>query len=260
MSPYVNEVTELPRDPLGGASGEKRRFRVDFIGKTNNQLFPYTVANEVVAMHIGVALGLNVPTVLTHRFGNEDCVLVQLVDRDPSMQQEPPATAAALEKYVVENPREVHGAIVFDLFLANNDRAFGPIRRNLLLDRSGRLLLYDNGNCCFYRNRPHAGVAAGTARLDAVEADLNALFDMDQKGNHYFEFLTDWGMVREWCDRICALPEFLIENAVARIPVNSVNKKEQNRLSTFLQMRREYLYEHIARNRHRFPKLPETGG
>ena len=66
MNPYITELSEQPTDPLGGASGEKRPFRVEFIGKTGNADFPDTVANEVVASHLGIALGLNLPTVLTH--------------------------------------------------------------------------------------------------------------------------------------------------------------------------------------------------
>lgn len=161
---FINEVTESPRDPIGGASGDKREFTVRFLGKTNNKDYPFTVANEVVASHIGRALGLNVPTVLTHTIAGQDCALIQLVGRDPQMQQPPRETALALQKYVQTHADEVHGAIVFDLYLANNDRAFGPERRNLLLDADGELLLYDNGNCCFYRNRPQTKIKAGISR------------------------------------------------------------------------------------------------
>jgi hypothetical protein len=254
---YVTEITELPGDPIGGASGEKRRFHAEFLGKTNNQEFPFTVANEVVAASIGMALGLNVPTVLTHRVGGEDCVLVQVVGRDPRMQQPPPATAKALQEYVEAHQFEVHGAIVFDLYMANNDRAFGPLRRNLMLDGSGRLLLYDNGNACFYRHRPAESIVAGIPRLDAVEADLRAMFDMDAKGNHYREFLTDWGLVREWCERIGKLPEFLIEAAVDRIPSTAAQDVERQRLVEFLINRRGRLYDQIKGCVESFPGLSQ---
>ena len=118
----------------------------------------------------------------------------------------------------VDDPDEVHAAIVFDLFVANNDRAFGPERRNLLLDSGGRLMLYDQGNACFYRPRPSAGILAGISRLDAVEADLDAMFDMAHKGNRYWEFLTDWSLVRDWCSRIEQLPDFLIKSIVDNVP------------------------------------------
>jgi hypothetical protein len=259
MSQHIVEITEMPRDPLGGASGEKRKFHVEFLGKLDNDEFPYTVANEVVAEPIGMALGLNVPTVLTHRIGNVNCALIQMRDKDPRMQHEPPATAAALAEYVRSHPEEIHGAIVFDLFMANNDRAFAPVRRNLFLDTEGRLVLYDNGNCCFYRNRTKASIVAGISRLNAVEADLTALFDMDHKANHYRESLTDWSLVQEWCHRIQQLPDFLLKSAVHRIPSGCVNQTERDRLLEFLLKRREYLYDQIVQNRDKFVGLPATG-
>lgn len=165
-------------------------------------------------------MGLNVPTCLAHTLQNKTYVLIQRVNRDPRMQEPPPVTSRALADYVGDHPDEVHGAIVFDLFIANNDRAFGPQRRNLLIDDDGRLLLYDQGNACFYRPRPSVAIVAGVDRLMSVEQDLSALFDMDHKGNYYRELLQDWGLVEKWCERIRILPAFAIESAVARVPRN----------------------------------------
>ncbi len=262
MNPFITELIEQPGDPLGGASGEKRRFRVEFIGKTGNADFPYTVANEVVSSHLGIALGLNLPTVLTHTIDGVTIALIQKVGSGPPMQQPPPATSRALAEYVSAHPEEVHGAILFDLFVANNDRAFGPERRNLMLDSNGKLLLYDQGNACFYRQRPAAGIVAGVPRLDAVEAELPKLFDMDHKRNEYRQFLTDWSLVDEWCQRIAGLPDFLIESVVNRVPieVNRPSEYERQRLCEFLIKRKAYLREHILRWRTYFPGLPAKTG
>lgn len=261
MSEYIHEIKELPRDPIGGASGEKRHFTVQYLGKLDNPEFPFTVANEVVAAQIGIVLGLNLPTVITHTTAGETLALIQMIDRDPVMQASPPATSQKLRDYVADHPDEIHGAIVFDLFVANNDRAFGPERRNLAIDAHGRLQLYDHGNACFYRHRPTAGVTAGSARLDAVERDLTKLFDMDHKGNHYWEFLTAWDLVRKWCDRIRLLPEFMLEAAVDRIPValSHPDESERRRLADFLLARRSYLFEHIEKWKSHFRGLPDRG-
>lgn len=174
----------------------------------------------------------------------------------------PPATSQRLKGWVESHPREVHGAIVLDLFLANNDRAFGPERRNLFLDPQDRLVLYDNSNGCFYRNRPHAEITAGISRLDAVERDLDAMFDMAHKNNTYFQYLNDWAWFDHWFDRLRQLPEFVFENAVARIPrhLPRPTDQERDRLLRFLIARRRYLADHVnARRRTRFPGLPERG-
>lgn len=258
----IREIKEQPSDPIGGASGEKTYYDVRFLGKRNAPGFPYTVANEIVATQIGLALGLNLPTVIAHTVAGTPVALIQWLDRDPAMQAPPPATAQALEHYVDGHADEVHGAIVFDLFVANNDRAFGPLRRNLLLDDDGRLLLYDHGNACFYRPRPAARIEAGVPRLDAIEQDMGALFDMDKKGNHYREFLTDWSLVEMWCERIRALPEFLIKGAVDRIPSEMAppDPSERDRLTEFLLTRRGYLVEHIRQSQEYFPGLSKRDG
>ena len=257
MSEYIEEIRELPSDPLGGASGEKLFFDVRFLGKANNPDFPFTVANEIVATEIGRALGLNLPVVITHFSEETTLALVQMTTRDPAIQAGPPATALVLEEYVDKHPREVHGAIIFDLFVANNDRAFGPERRNLALDEDGRLQLYDQGNACFYRPRPSADIEAGIPRLDAVEKDLTAMFDMAHKGNQYFDLLVDWKLVEEWSDRLKALPEFLIEAAVGRISagLERPSRLERERLTDFLVGRRGRLFDDIVKWKHCFPGL-----
>lgn len=258
---YIEEIREQPGDPLGGASGNKRRFNVQFIAKANNPEFPFTVANEVVATQIGLALGLNLPAVLNYRIGDENLVFVQMIDRDPTMTKGPPAPAKTLGAYINEHPQEVHGAIIYDLYVANNDRAFGPERRNLLLDGERRLLLYDQGNACYYRNRPHASITAGSARLNAIEANMSAMFDMAHKENHYFEFLTDWRLVEFWCERVRQLPDFLIEGIVDRLPrhLERPADDERDRLKKFLIARKERLMDDIIKWQALFRGMPERG-
>lgn len=258
MRPPVTEMTELPDDPLGGASGKKRHFLAEHLGKANEPDFPFTVANEIVASFIGATLGLHVPPVFPYGRGDGTLVLVQMSDRDARMQQGPPATAQAISDYVAAHPEEVHGAVIFDLFLANNDRAFGPVRRNLLLDDRGRLLLYDHGNACFYRRRRDAGIEPGTPRLTAVASDLRALGDMDHKGNVYRQLVTRWDLVERWCRRVEQLPDYVIEAAVGRIPddLGRPTPEERAALRVFLLERRTRLLGQIAANPALFSGLP----
>jgi hypothetical protein len=258
VRPPIRELTELPGDPLGGSSGRKRPFVAEHIGKANEQDYPFTVANELVAGFIGATLGLRVPPAFPFGRGDETLVLVQLVDRDPIMQQGPPATDKAIRDYVSSHDFEVHGAVLFDLYVANNDRAFGPERRNLLLDDRGDLVLYDQGNACFYRNRPRARIEAGIPRLLAVTAGLHALSDMDHKGNVYRQLLTRWDYVDEWCRRIGQLPDYVIDAAINRIPndLSRPDLSERAALREFLLTRRHHLLSQIESARDMFPNLP----
>lgn len=255
MASYVTEVKERPGDPLGGASGEKFYFNVEFLGKRNNPDFPYQIANEVVASQIGIALGLEIPSFFTHRHADETVFLTQMRERHP-------VTTRELQDFAESHTDEVHGAIVFDLFVANNDRAFGPERRNLFLDARRRLVLYDHGNACFYRPRPKAGIQAGVRRLEAVTKNLAAIFDMDHRENYYRQLLTDWPLVEKWCERVKAVPEFQIVAAVARIPseLERPNEAERAKLEEFLLARRLDLFDQILKHRSCFSGLPKRKG
>jgi hypothetical protein len=261
MSSFVNEIVEQPSDPLGGASGQKRLFNVQFLAKENNPDFPFTVANEVIAAQLGICLGLSVPSVLSYRIAQMPLVFIQMIERDAEAVKEPPASSSLLHQHVQQHPDEVHAAIVFDLFIANNDRAFGPMRRNLALDYRKRLFLYDHGNSCFYRNRPQANIVAGVARLNAVASDLRALFDMRHKQNHYWEFLTDWKLVEKHCERIRQLPDFIIQSAIDRVPdyLEHPSAAERLSLAEFLNARKNYLLDHIAQQVELFSGLPKRG-
>ncbi len=69
-------IQELPPDPLGGASGDKRKFKLEFIGKAPNENFPYTVANEVVSSYLGSVLGFNIPVVIPHTIAGDQLALI----------------------------------------------------------------------------------------------------------------------------------------------------------------------------------------
>ncbi len=246
-----------PEAPLGGASGQKRLFRALHLGKGNEPDFPFTVANEIVASFIGATLGLRVPAVFPYGRGDDTLVLVQMSDRDERIQQGPPATSRALREYVERNPEEVHGAVIFDLYVANNDRAFGPERRNLLLDDRGRLVLYDHGNACYYRRRAQAGIEPGIPRLKAVAKDLRELFDMDHKNNVYREVVSRWDLVELWCRRVAQLPDYVINAAIDRIPedLDRPTPEEREVLRAFLLQRRRRLLKQIVARAAMFPNL-----
>ena len=190
-------IDELPADELDGASGAKRKFKFEFIGKAANSRFPFTVANEVVSNFIAMVLGFEAPPVLPVVLADEPLAMVLWFKHAASRQEGPPITSSEMQQLVLANIEQVHGAIMLDLLLANTDWAFGPQRRNVAFSDSGKIVLYDFGNALFYRNRAHVGIEAGIPRLDAVEADLCSMFDKSQEkpGDYYFQLLTDWSMV-----------------------------------------------------------------
>lgn len=255
-------LQELPTDVIGGKSGDKRTFRVEFIGKAPNEQFPYTVANEVVSAFLAGVLGFNVPFVMPYLVDGDQIALVLWMSPAAREQQGPPVTSKDLRAFVEEHEEEIHGAIVLDLFLANTDRGFSP-RRNIAVDEtSNRLLLFDFGNALFYRNRERLGIAAGVPRLRAVEQDLRVMFDkVTPAEDRYFRFLSKWDLVEKWCDRIRQVPRFVLENAVKRIPptICPPSEIERQELMDFLHRRPTYLLDQMCRNPDLFPGLPARG-
>ncbi|MDR3620948.1 MAG: hypothetical protein P4L85_16470 [Paludisphaera borealis] len=259
-------IQEIPSDVVGGASGTKRIFRVEFIGKAPNERFPYTIANEVVAGYLGSVLGFQVPIVIPYLIDQDPLALILWMSPAAREQDGPPLTSRELHEFLEadEHRDEIHGAIVLDLFVANTDRSFGPERRNLAVDeKTRRLILFDFGNALFYRNREHLQIEAGVTRLEAVEADLGNMFDKAEKDprNYYFQLLESWELVEKWCQRIRELPDFILENAVNRIPpdIEPPTPEERRMLVEFLKKRRGYLLEHIESRRDLFPSLPPRG-
>jgi hypothetical protein len=259
-------IQELPSDNLGGASGEKRKFRLEFIGKAPTERFPYTVANEVVSNYVGTVMGFQIPAVIPHRIDGDALALILWMSPAARQQDGPPLTSKALGEYLAseEHRDEIHGAIILDLFLANTDRSFGPERRNIAVDETtGRLILFDFGNALFYRHREHKGIQAGMERLRAVAQDMRNLFDKQEHNpqNYYFQLLSDWNLVEKWCERIRQLPDFILENAVRRIPaeIEPPTAEERQNLVEFLKGRRGYLLEHIRACLDLFPGLSAGG-
>lgn len=256
---YIEEIIEAPTDELiaaPGGSGAIRFFSVKFGAKRDASKYPYTVANEVVAAFIGRTLGLRLPTTFIHRTAlGEEHVLIQ-------WHKFVPRSSLDVAEFIRDQKHTVTGAIVFDLFVANNDRSFGPERRNIEFDDRGMLLI-DQGNACFYRHRntrKGEKIVAGIPRLDAVEKDLSAMNDLAEFKNQYFNLLDDWGLVEHWCDRLASLPAFVFENAVGQIPeaASHPTKLERERLVEFLVARPRYLIDHINQCRPAmFPNLPE---
>ncbi len=251
------ELIEAPSDELGGKSGPKAIFTARFIGKWDEPQRPYTVANETIAAAIGTALGLPIAPGITDEIGGKPYFLSQELHKPGDKQVGPEGGAPAVEKLLSNNQLLVHGAIIFDLYIANNDRGFLPDRRNIAVDADGRLFLYDHGNCCFYRNRDSEGIVAGVSRLEAVEASLDAMFDMGSKPNMYWELLTDIKMADFWLNRLEMIPDFMLDAFVSMIPsaVDPPNEHERKALAEFLKKRRHYLREHILADKKHFPML-----
>lgn len=248
----IDHIIELPEDPLGGAVGAKL-FRVLFAGKTSNDRFPYVVFNEKVAGEIGRMLGLHCPEVLIEPFDNRQYFFSHWQETTQQGTILPGGSSKQLAEFFEKNQDYIHGMIIFDLYVGNNDRRRG----NVLLRSDDRLALIDQGNALLYYNRKSKAVPHGIERLTRLKKDLKIMFD---KPHHYLKALTDMNMVLSWIEKIKQIPEYFIVSMIGNLPeIEDIDKDTRERTIEFLLERREYLLDHIINNKGLFPNLKEEG-
>jgi len=248
----IDRIIELPEDPLGGTAGAKL-FQVAFAGKTSSEKFPYIVFNEKVAGEIGRMLGLYCPEVLIEPFTDRLYFFSRWQETTRQGTILPPGSASEIAAFFRKNPEYVHGMIIFDLYVGNNDRR----RDNIVLRNDGKLALIDQGNALLYYRSSNSGALAGLERLEGLESDLRTMFD---KPHQFLKALTDIAHVEFWMERIRQIPDFFIESLIQNLPeMEYIDTEMKERTTAFLLDRRSYLMDHIIKHRDLFPNFKEEG-
>ncbi len=241
---------ELPSDELGGASGASY-FYVLTIGKRDTTEYPYAVANEKIASELGRAIGLRIPEVLLYPVAGDWYSFSHFIRQTESGETEPEGTAREIATFFAENPTELQGMILFDLFICNNDRKTD----NFVIGEDQKVWLIDHANALFYRHT--GGSQHGISRLLAIKHDLSTMLD---KPHRFIEALNSWEHIDMWCDRISQIPPYFIRAVVDNLPVGILNGDERDFLYDFLQERKLSMRSVIEGHRSLFPALRNRGG
>ncbi|WP_417748973.1 hypothetical protein [Rosistilla oblonga] len=185
-----------------------------------NLVNEYEVANELIALTLGQALGLPIPSgfpvsIDSHRYFCS-MIVAQTGDRLP------PGDAKIA---VASNEFLCTGTVVFDAWIGNFDRH----RRNFHFDEEdNRLYLIDHGNSLFGEN--------GASRL----ADLKGKIGIYASAHDIAREMKGWQHFDEWEGRIRELPEYQIRNAIEAAS-DDIDLIEQNACIDFLLSRRTQL-------------------
>lgn len=231
MSEIIPLLQEMPNEQdIGGASGA-RLFQITAIGKGNSEDFPYNVVNEKIASELARLVGLPVPEVVLMQHRDEWMFFSRAVSTVALGQSKPPGTARDVATAIANWPGITEQMVCLDLFVCNNDRNPG----NFLCDSQKQLWLIDYGNALFYRHRPQSNIVAGIPRLEAVEKDLNALFD---KPHDSLQYCKSWEAMQRGFERIAAIPDYFIEHTVSRLPRGLVSDEEAEFVTDFLCRRK----------------------
>ena len=164
----------------------------------------YELFNEAVAIELARISGL---PVLDQFFFLQGSDLYSITPRI-SNEGSPPMTSFRLKKALSQNKRLTHGMILFDLWIANNDRRAANIQH---ARKSGEFYLIDFGNALLYRSHKK-----GLPRLEEMEQHPENLYNEKDKPYEYTDLLQEPDEVDLWCDRFSSIPEWIIENAVEK--------------------------------------------
>jgi hypothetical protein len=166
---------------------------------------PYELFNEIVGATLASLCGLPVlvPAVFRH---NHDFYTVTpfIVSYDEGT---PPPTGNEIRRKLKENPRFLHGMILIDVWLGNNDRKADNILYGIY---SNEVYLIDYGNSLLYRGRER-----GVERLNSLSI-MPSNFDSEKKPYHYKDILENETLVHFWAERIRSIPDWMIEEIIRK--------------------------------------------
>lgn len=240
----IDHISELSDDDLGGASGAKH-FHVHFVGKTDTSDFPYTVFNEKVAGEIGRVMGLPCPEVLIEPFNDRHYFFSHWQEISKSGMELPPQTATERQTAMAKQLDIMHGMLVFDLYIANNDRKAD----NIKCRSDGTLSLIDHANALLYYKRSSRSAPHGIDRLEEVSKDIRKMFE-DDRHHHFMHLLPEKDALEKWITRMQAVPDHFIGAIVRGCPdTGQITSDWKLKTIEFLIERKKYLSDHIEKHR-----------
>ena len=187
----MNEITYRIARFIGETGeGSNRQFDVEVGAKAKySPDNPYEVANEIVALRLGLALGLPIPIGGASR----DQDKLYYISIHPAVESLPKATDADIAS-ILENEKLACGIIAFDSWILNQDRW----RRNIsYLD--GETFIFDHGRALFAGQRKEI-----EKNRSKISIGSHCLKD-GLKSLAWFEF---------WHKRILMLPERFVRDSV----------------------------------------------
>jgi hypothetical protein len=210
------------------------------VAKPAEEKHPLQVVNELIGGDLGRAIRLPIPpgfVIMKDKKPHHVSLNFSLTGEKP-----PPAAPTAI---AADHPEEACGVILFDLWIANNDRH----EKNLAYEKSTkRLNLFDHGLALMCTKD-------GRSRLEGVDADVN-------RG-----LLTEHCLTPElvsgdgfavWFDRINQMPEWCLREAVLDTKSLGLEKDLADFCVEFLLKRRLELMDIIKANSDLFTGIQPT--
>jgi hypothetical protein len=199
---------------------------------------PYEVFNELVAMQLGRLIGLSVPPgMVVEKEGSLYFASMHILETGGSLPD------CDFARFCREMRREACGTMVFDAWIANNDRHdenmwFNYYDSEYFLIDHGQSLLGNGGEVFLHSNRDRLHIRTSTPALS--------------------EFITSFVDFRHWYDLIKAIPPDSIRRVVNEAAKVGIDHLLANMTADWLIERRARLPRLFSMERGSFPKLIET--
>lgn len=248
----IYRITQLGAPTRGGMNAAVD-VSIAGIAKTNDES-QFTIANEVIAAHIGQTLGLPVPAGVVAEDHRKRLYYISL-DVSREGKKLPPIIPADFAR---SDPRLAAGVAVFDILIANGDRNGGNLSRDPGFNPP-RVSMFDHGHALYGTSFPR-----GPDRVDLATDRLGCVIDASGiavNTNVLFGQPLDARYLDEWVTRAKQIPAYVYEDIcldVATTPGLSVTGEMARSLASWLAMRAARVDRLIWDNQGSFPAVNWT--
>ncbi len=226
---------------VGEGVGKAIYAEVSTVAKTNTDMIPYCVPNEVVCGAIARALLLPVPLGAVVRTAEPELPFYYgSLDFNLTGESLPPVDP---DDFIAELADICTGICLFDILVMNSDRHRGNLSVDLESNPK-RLVCFDHSHALFgaIKGQAEGAVTGSHSHLSRFGADDHCLIP---------ELPTDKYFAK-WLDRIEQLPRFQIEGFCRSADGLGVTKVEVEAAINCLLHRKENMSRIVEDNRRRF--------
>ncbi len=197
---------------------------------------PFAVANELLALRLGMALGLPIP--VGYALEHDGKLYYASLHVAVASETLPKATAADIAA-ILQNEYLACGIIVFDSWILNEDRWAKNICYD---DESGRTVIFDHERSLY------------TGQRSAIEKNEDSI----GIGNHCLLGIKSLHWFGDWHRKVMDIPDWYIRESVKFVTTLGLPPAEEKFMGDFLIARRSHLWAIFRDQRHSvFSKLDE---
>lgn len=234
---HISPNQGLYNDPVGFKVGP-----VEAIHKWNSEYRKYCIANESICNDLASFLGLPIPPYAITFSEVDDRLLFSSIKFSFEGRDDRPVMG---EEVARKMPKLAAGILLFDVFVANNDRHDTNLKTDRMNDPKA-LMIYDH-DCALFGTE-------GTSRFEAIQDHLAVTGDDICEGNRHclIDHFESNKFFRSWCNQIWNIPADYIKRVCEKQMRFGLTRSECDSATEFLTTRKNKIKSLIETNAHEF--------